>query len=135
MFLFLDDIRNPSDCIKYMQERGIVNIYEKEFIIVRSYNKFVEWIERNGLPEFVSFDHDLADIVYDPMKCQEISVFHEKTGYDCAKWVVNHCLHNNFELPKWIVHSQNPVGVKNIESILVQYEKYYSDLKLNGLIR
>ena len=43
--LYLDDIRIP-------QTEG--------WDIVRSYDDFVNWIEMNGLPDVVSFDHDLC---------------------------------------------------------------------------
>ena len=43
--LYLDDIRNPKT---------------DGWIIVRSYNEFIKWIEVNGIPDEISFDHDLA---------------------------------------------------------------------------
>jgi hypothetical protein len=52
---------------------------------VRSYNEFVAWIETNGLPDFISFDHDLGL----PKKQTE-----ELNGMSCAKWLVNYCLDN-----------------------------------------
>ena len=33
---------------------------ESEFDIVRTYQDFVEYINRNGLPELISFDNDLG---------------------------------------------------------------------------
>src|SRR5690554_7456668 len=78
------------------------------FIGVRSYAEFVTYIETNGLPDFISFDHDLGL---------------EESGFDCAKWLVNYCLDKKIGLPEFTVHSQNPVGKKNIESLLNNFIK------------
>jgi len=124
--LFLDDVRNPSDCVYYMYTPIYTSV---EWIIVRDYNSFVETIEKLGLPEIISFDHDLADEHYSPEMYTEsyddlYEEFKEKTGYDCAKWLVNHCMDNNKELPKVIlVHSMNPVGRKNIQSYIESYKR------------
>ena len=73
------------------------------FVGLRSFTEFVTYIEANGLPDFISFDHDLGL---------------QESGYDCAKWLVSYCLDNEMALPDFMVHSQNPVGKRNIESLL-----------------
>jgi hypothetical protein len=50
-------------------------------------------------------------------------VFNEKTGYDAAKWLCDYCFLNSIPLPKWNVHSANPVGRDNIEGLLKNFEK------------
>jgi len=93
--LYLDDLRpTPS---------GFERVYD--------YEEFTEFISQNGLPDFISFDHDLGL---------------EKTGYDCAKWLVEFCLDKNLILPEFQVHSQNPVGKENIEALLNNFKKSYS---------
>lgn len=72
------------------------------------------YVHKNGLPELVSFDHDLADIHYDPSTWTESFIYKEKTGKDCAKWLIDYCLDNNQKFPKYIVHSMNTVGKENI---------------------
>jgi len=110
-YLFLDDIRNPIEASTYAKSRGVnPDIYKLEWIIVRDYFEFVNWITKNGLPELISFDHDLGEA-------------DEYTGMDCAKWLVNYCLDNNCALPKWAVHSANPAGYDNIKSLLLSFEK------------
>ena len=106
--LYLDDVRVP-------QTEG--------WDIVRSYDDFVNWIEENGLPEVISFDHDLADVDYDPKTQRETFKYHETTGYDAAKWLCEYCWTNGLPIPNWNVHSANPVGRDNIISILTAYEK------------
>lgn len=52
--------------------------------------------------------------------------FSEKTGYDCAKWLINYCVDNRKELPTTIlVHSMNPAGTQNIWSLFNSYWKYF----------
>ena len=61
--LYLDDVRIP-------QTEG--------WEIVRNYDDFVKWIEENGLPDIVSFDHDLAEVHYDPSTWRQSFEYHEK---------------------------------------------------------
>jgi len=52
--------------------------------------------------------------------------FKEKTGYHCAKWLIDYCMDNEKELPKKIiVHSMNPYGSKNIKSLFDTYFKVH----------
>ena len=53
MNLYLDDLRNTPE--------GFERVY--------SYEDFVAYLEQKGLPNFISFDHDLGE---------------EFSGYDCA---------------------------------------------------
>lgn len=109
--LFLDDIRVPSRVTTYLDEPKYV---EWDWVVVRNYDEFVDCITKNGLPSFVSFDHDLADIKYDPKTQRESFEYHETHGLDCAKWLVEYCIDNRLEFPEYAVHSQNPVGLDNI---------------------
>jgi hypothetical protein len=95
--LYLDDLRPIPD----------------NYIGLRSYAEFVNHITDFGLPDFISFDHDLGL---------------EESGYDCAKWLVNYCLDNDYRLPQFNVHSQNPVGKENILSLLNNFNN--KDFKL-----
>lgn len=114
--LFLDDIRTPSDCVSYMGDWGIdVNIYQGDWFIVRSYDEFTNWITLNGLPDIISFDHDLGDMNGE----------NELTGMDCAKWLVNYCIDYNVKLPEFIIHSANPSGRVNIKGLLVNFRDRY----------
>lgn len=126
--LFLDDIRMPNDVFLYIKKELYL---EKDWVIVRSYNVFVEYILANGLPELISFDHDLADEHYAPREhwhryddWAKESNFKENTGYDCALWLVAHCLDNELKLPNYLCHSMNPVGYDNILGLLDNYRKH-----------
>jgi hypothetical protein len=129
--LFLDDLRTPRMGSKNLPEYS--DLYEnQEWVVVRSYGDFVNYITEHGLPKLVSFDHDLGiehikyyfdngghDNPPDPMNAD----FEEKTGYDCAKWLVDYCIDNQANLPDYLVHSANPIGKKNIESYLENFKK------------
>lgn len=109
--LYLDDIRIPKT---------------EGWEIVRNYDDFVSWINVNGLPDEVSFDHDLADAHYNPSTWVSGFVYNEKTGYDAAKWLCDYCWQNGLPLPNWNVHSANPVGSENIISLLKNFEKKFN---------
>lgn len=116
--LFLDDERFPQSALN----GGLVSydseLYQNdsEWFIARNYEEFVDYINENGLPDYISFDHDLADIEYSMGKMS--FSYREKTGYDCAKWLVDYCHDNNLKLPKWQVHSANNIGKKNIQDYI-----------------
>ena len=93
MPLYLDDLR-PTP-------KGFDRVY--------SYEEFVPYLERKGLPDFISFDHDLGE---------------DLSGYDCAKYLVAYCLEHQRSLPDYQVHSQNPVGRENIERLLENFKSF-----------
>lgn len=135
VLLFLDDYRMPIDCASYMYRKKVdCRIYHKEWNIVRSYTQFVDWITKNGLPEFISFDHDLADIYesgdIEGLKGSEWFDLdgREYTGMDCAKWLVEYCMDNKKILPKYAVHSANPAGAENIEGLFLSFNESRDDI-------
>jgi hypothetical protein len=118
--LFLDDCRQPNECTHYMHHRiGKENfVYLEEWDIVRNYDEFVEYIKKNaGNISYISYDHDLADVHYNPMTQQESFEYQEKTGYDAAKWMKEYYEKHNLDFPRMYCHSQNPVGTRNIINV------------------
>lgn len=98
--LFIDDERIPGNRKPPAGDR---------WVIVRSVNDAIKYIERVGWPGFITFDHDLGE--------------NEPTGYDFAKWIVDRALDGK-NLPSYFtfdIHSQNPVGAENIRSLLNNY--------------
>ena len=73
----------------------------------------------------ISFDHDLSDKKYilHLNKDEDLSKYREKTGYECAKWLVNYCLDNDLDIPEYYVHSYNTVGKTNIISYIENFKK------------
>lgn len=93
--------------------------------LARSYIEFVEMISVEGLPEYISFDHDLGDEHYGalehPIPYDKMA---EKTGYHCVNWLIEYCRVNGLKLPACDVHSMNPAGAENIKNAL---RKAYND--------
>jgi hypothetical protein len=52
----------------------------------------------------------------------------EKTGTDCAKWLAYYCILNGFDIPRYFIHSMNPIGTERIANIL----KTYVAIQLSG---
>ena len=110
--LFLDDTREPH---KFLKD------YIRAWVVVRTYNEFCRTITERGLPGFISYDHDLADEHY--VQSVDYSKFKEKTGYDCAKFLIEYCEKHKVSIPQYQVHSMNPVGRENIISLLEGYKR------------
>ena len=104
--IWLDDIRNPfqTDWI----QRYAPSFTNEEIIWLKDYNQFISYIKLNGLPDMICFDHDLGE---------------GKSGYDAAKFVVDYCLDNEVELPKYNIQSSNPVGKENINGLFISFLK------------
>ena len=121
--LFLDDVRRPETTYSYM-ELPIYN--EPDWIIVRNYYAFITVIQKKGVPDVISFDHDLADEHYKQQDFNYSDPAYEKTGYHCAKWLLDYCVDNNEKPPKRvIIHSMNPYGSLNIKSLFTTYFKIH----------
>lgn len=117
--LFLDDLRQPGDVTW-------INIPSTNWAIVRSFQEAVTWVQQNGFPGFISFDHDLG---YEEFTTDENGFIivtkadEMPTGYDFAKWLIDYDLDTK-TMPKdfgFTVHSLNPVGAANIERLLNNY--------------
>lgn len=114
--LFLDDVRDPNKFLKDI----------RTWITARNYQEFVEIIKKRGLPKFISFDHDIepdqyvGNVLEDIKNCK---IIRSKNGYDCAKWLLQHCMEIGADLPDYQIHSMNPVGVENIRQLLKNYKK------------
>ena len=72
---------------------------------------------------YFSFDHDLG------LEDSEWGI--ELTGHDCAWYLVELMdeMKTNPNTIKYWVHSQNPVGKKNIESLLENYLDFYNGIR------
>ena len=121
--LYLDDVRTPTETIPGYHPWNVV----------RNYDEFIKWITENGIPDLVSFDHDLADehmndyyrqLVENGFQHPDYSRYTEKTGLDCAQWLVKYCEANNLSLKQCCVHSHNPVGTVNIQSYINGYKRH-----------
>ena len=122
--IYLDDVRTPVNT---------------DWVVVRSYDEFVEKVRELGFEniDVISLDHDLGDTAMNeyfnnvsPNYTLDYAHITEKTGMDCAKWLVDYYYDNyNFAedlisrknkkingitFPKVYTHSANPIGSANI---------------------
>lgn len=112
--IYLDDVRTPVD---------------KDWTVVRNYEEFVSTVMDIGLSniELISLDHDLGDTA---MAEWHRNVYHnytldynnitEKTGMDCAKWLVDQWL-EGAPVVDVVVHSANAIGSANIMGYINNY--------------
>lgn len=107
--LFLDDLRE----VGWIYNAELAT----EFKVVRSYYEFVDFIRKNGLPDFISFDNDLG---------LDENGKVAPDGYAAAKWLVYESgldLRNlNFK-----VHSANPVAAEQIRGLLNNYIQFLNE--------
>jgi len=122
--LYLDDVRTP----KNPNNEWVDGI--DEWQVVRNYDEFIAHIRLNGLEnyEVISLDHDLGDSAMKeyynnvhPNYTLDYNNIVEKTGYDCAKWLVAESMTKNVPLPQIYVHSANPIGSANIMGYINNY--------------
>lgn len=115
IWLYLDDVRIPT---------------EGEWEVVRNYDEFVAHILMNGLEnyEVISLDHDLGEgamIEYytnvKPNYELDYNRIPEKTGMDCARYLVAEAMNKRIPLPTIYVHSANPIGAANIIGYVNNY--------------
>ena len=109
--LFLDDMRLPHEVT------WVPMLYDgRMYVVVRNYQQFCDTITERGLPDFVAFDHDLADNHYNG------DFTGERTGDDAARWLVEYCREHASPLPAYVIHSMNPVGRQRIKDRLQSYK-------------
>lgn len=109
--LFLDDIRT----VNMVYDKT----FEPEFDIVRTYDAFVDYIKKNGLPDFISFDNDLG-LGTDGKVAPD--------GLAAAKWLV---YESELDLRNlhYKVHSANPVAAEQIRGLLGNYIRFLNQKK------
>jgi hypothetical protein len=121
--LYLDDEKTPTDTIPNYNP----------WVVVRNYDEFTNHITENGIPDLISFDHDLAEehvndyydqLAYKGFQQPLYEQYTEKTGLDCANWLVIYCQNNKVNLKNCSVHSDNPIGSKNIQSLINGFKKH-----------
>jgi hypothetical protein len=119
MYLFLDDERRPGQ-VNWDAEFPQIPICR--WHVVRDIDQFKAFIDEH-LHEIthIAFDHDLAFHHYPG--CGDVTD-DGRTGYDCAKYLVDQCMERNISLPKFSCHSMNPAGRQNILAYLNNYKRH-----------
>lgn len=95
LWFFLDDEREPP------------STRHADWIIFRTGESMIQAIRRMGLPDGISFDHDLGEDGMD--------------GHETAKKIRELVLDGTVDVPagfEYTVHSANPVGKQNIIGVM-----------------
>lgn len=90
--MFIDDVREPPS---------------NDYVVVRSSSEALDYIKNNGMPSFISFDHDLGGDDTTMVFLRKLVDYWN--GYDT--------------IPDYVVHSANPVGSKNIVSFMDSWKR------------
>ena len=69
--LFLDDIRMPKDAIGLVPSNLNQFYWQNDWVVVRDFHQFCNYMQKFGVPDFISFDHDLADDHYNDLFSDE----------------------------------------------------------------
>jgi len=118
--LFLDDYRKP---------------WNDTWCLVTSAVEFERYLNQNGCPDVVSFDHDLHPDHYAPYQMSELDYGQwltkqkskHKTGHDCLEYLCKYCIEKGIKLPIVFVHSQNMAGAAMMMSTWINYNFFYYD--------
>lgn len=102
--MFLDDERKP-----HWVFRDGPDSVDSSWVVVKTFAEAVKWVEANGCPDRIAFDHDLG---WGP------------SGYDFARYLIDADLDGKVEIPDhfiWSVHSANPTAAPKINGLLSSY--------------
>ncbi len=121
--IFIDDVLRPIDI--YNRHLPANPIYKEQFVVLKSFNQFVKYIEEQfkidgTYPGFISFDYLLAEVTMQVRDDRQIFFNDDSytpSGVECAEWLVNFCKKNNLPIPKYIVHDINTYGKKQISKV------------------
>ena len=92
--LYIDDIRFPPG--------------DRDWLVCRSSQEALDRVAEMGMPQFISFDHDLGE---------------EDTTMVFLCRMVNEVWDGVSVPPDYQIHSANPVGAENIRSFMDSWRK------------
>ena len=131
--LFLDDVREVEQAFLWDKNKSLIGasgIAACKWDIVRSYEEFIAYIQKHGIPDVVSFDNDLWDVSYELMTNptnEELTKqfqmigwqdFKIKTGAHCAEFLVGACKAYDKPIPEYYIHTANSAARPIIKEIL-----------------
>lgn len=114
ILLWLDDWRDPKDFVTGYAPEYLNDPDNHKIIWIKDYDEFIHYISIHGLPNLIGFDHDLGLGL---------------SGYDAAKWLIQYCMDLNKDLPAFFSQSANPVGRKDILTLLINYRQFRQSLR------
>ena len=80
------------------------------WVIVRSSAEAINCVQQHGVPQFISYDHDLGG---------------NDTSMKFITWLIDAYLDGHIKTfpVNYTIHSQNPVGARNIQELLTGFIK------------
>jgi hypothetical protein len=88
---------------------------------VRTIDRMIEFIGTKGMPNIISFDHDLEPIHYNINTNTIDYTEYPTTGYSCCEFVIE--ILKRTQLPcTLLVHSMNPLGRDRILELIENYK-------------
>jgi len=91
--MFLDDIRQPPS---------------DDWMVCRSSNEAIQYVEKHGMPDFISFDHDLGG---------------NDTAMVFLHYYIDKLWNGTDPPPQYNIHSANPIGSNNIDSFMKSWKR------------
>lgn len=129
--LFLDKSRVPADVTWVQLPKS------PDWVVVRNCLDFKLRVASFGLPGFISFSHNLSAehnaIDWSKFTIPDYYSLENKTGYDCACWLIDYCVMYDKPFPDYAVHSQNTVGGEHIHSAVWAYKRWRENTKPNHI--
>lgn len=110
--LILDDLRSYAE----VRARGKI-LPKGPYSLVRSRQEFVDWVEKNGIPDFVSFDIDLL-----PEHYLDLATPHPEDGLACIDYLINAASKAGVDFPDYAIHSQNHIKTAAGHAKIEDYE-------------
>ena len=130
-YLVLDDYRKVEECLLTFDgffATGnqvpllIVTKRNKwDWDLVKSYDEFKKYIDENGIPAIISFDHDLENKAY----VGDYSS--NNNGLNCLNYLIEKCKELKRALPVCYVHSFNPVRRKMMKEIIREQSMFKNE--------
>lgn len=109
-YLYLDD------------ERELPHHYDRErrWFVCRSSEEAKQMVLKNGIPAFMSLDHDLGgeDTTMKFLHWLAEEYYNDTDKNPAGKLLV---------IPGYVIHSQNPIGAQNIKSFIESWKKIYNE--------
>lgn len=119
--VYVDDLRLPIQRLEGYAD----------WVVCRSWAEWVEYLSMRGVPDHVSFDHDLAQEHLDDFRKYEFEGiaainygdFKQWTGLGCAQYYCEFCELHNLEMKGVAAHcTERPLGARNIRETLNAYK-------------
>jgi len=140
--LFLDDIRDPKDGYLHGEKTKLVDesgIPAGCWQVVRTYDQFVRFVKKYGVPKTISFDNDLDPSHYQVyMKAVQSGYFEwlfiqPKMGLHALDFLLKYCRTNHVQVPRIYIHTANHMARQEMVNMIQRFSEGGSSLGHAGL--